>query len=121
VVIGRKFSSTGCNFPAILEASIDGTLDRIELKWSKMTSVCVVLASAGYPGGCDGVGEGFGGRASGGVCGGRPDSVRGRAVSARHWSERYFPQIRGALITQSKRGRAVLRRRPNILALAIRN
>src|SRR5207249_10068872 len=34
----------------LLDASIDGTLDRIELRWNPMTSVCVVMASAGYPG-----------------------------------------------------------------------
>src|SRR5262249_18489955 len=34
----------------ILQASVDGTLDRITLKWSPLTSVCVVMASAGYPG-----------------------------------------------------------------------
>jgi phosphoribosylamine--glycine ligase len=34
----------------LFEASIDGTLDRIELRWSKTVSVCVVMASAGYPG-----------------------------------------------------------------------
>lgn len=31
-------------------ACIDGTLDRTPLKWSSMTSLCVVIASAGYPG-----------------------------------------------------------------------
>jgi phosphoribosylamine--glycine ligase len=34
----------------LLEASIDGTLDRMELRWSTTVSICVVLASAGYPG-----------------------------------------------------------------------
>jgi phosphoribosylamine--glycine ligase len=34
----------------LLEASVDGTLDRHELKWSPMASVCVVIASGGYPG-----------------------------------------------------------------------
>ncbi|MSU63085.1 MAG: phosphoribosylamine--glycine ligase [Pedosphaera sp.] len=34
----------------LLEASIDGTLDRIQLKWSECASVCVVMASGGYPG-----------------------------------------------------------------------
>jgi phosphoribosylamine--glycine ligase len=34
----------------VLEASVAGTLDKIELKWSPMASVCVVMASAGYPG-----------------------------------------------------------------------
>ncbi len=35
----------------LLEASVSGTLDRMELQWSPMPSVCVVMASAGYPGG----------------------------------------------------------------------
>src|ERR1043166_1980016 len=34
----------------LLDASVSGTLDKIELKWSAMTSVCVVMASGGYPG-----------------------------------------------------------------------
>lgn len=34
----------------LLDASVDGTLDKIELKWSPMASVCVVMASGGYPG-----------------------------------------------------------------------
>lgn len=34
----------------VLEASVAGTLDKIELKWSPKASVCVVMASAGYPG-----------------------------------------------------------------------
>jgi len=34
----------------LLEASVNGTLDRHELKWSLMASVCVVIASGGYPG-----------------------------------------------------------------------
>lgn len=34
----------------LLDASVGGTLHKIELKWSSMTSVCVVMASAGYPG-----------------------------------------------------------------------
>jgi len=34
----------------VLEASVGGTLDKVELKWSPMASVCVVIASAGYPG-----------------------------------------------------------------------
>ena len=34
----------------LLDASLDGKLDRIELKWNAMASVCVVMASAGYPG-----------------------------------------------------------------------
>src|SRR5258708_205181 len=35
----------------LLEASVNGTLDRVELKWNAMTTVCIVMASAGYPGG----------------------------------------------------------------------
>ena len=34
----------------LLDASVDGTLDRIELRWSRTTSICVVMASGGYPG-----------------------------------------------------------------------
>lgn len=33
----------------VLNASVDGTLDRIELKWKPGAAVCVVMASAGYP------------------------------------------------------------------------
>jgi phosphoribosylamine---glycine ligase len=34
----------------LLDASTDGTLGQTELKWNPMASVCVVLASGGYPG-----------------------------------------------------------------------
>jgi phosphoribosylamine--glycine ligase len=34
----------------VLEASVAGRLDNVELKWSSMASVCVVMASGGYPG-----------------------------------------------------------------------
>ena len=34
----------------LLDASVNGTLDKIEMKWSPMASVCVVMASGGYPG-----------------------------------------------------------------------
>jgi phosphoribosylamine--glycine ligase len=34
----------------LLNASVDGTLGRTELKWSPMASVCIVMASGGYPG-----------------------------------------------------------------------
>ncbi len=34
----------------LLDASVCGTLDKIELKWSPQASVCVVMASGGYPG-----------------------------------------------------------------------
>ena len=34
----------------ILNASVDGTLDKVEMKWSPLVSVCVVMASGGYPG-----------------------------------------------------------------------
>ena len=34
----------------LLTASIDGTLGNVELKWNPMPSVCVVMASGGYPG-----------------------------------------------------------------------
>jgi phosphoribosylamine--glycine ligase len=34
----------------LLDASVDGTLGKIELKWKPEASVCVVMASGGYPG-----------------------------------------------------------------------
>ena len=34
----------------IIEATLDGTLDRIELRWDSRPAVCVVMASQGYPG-----------------------------------------------------------------------
>ena len=34
----------------MLEASIDGCLDQVSIEWSEDACVCVVLASAGYPG-----------------------------------------------------------------------
>lgn len=34
----------------LLEASVDGRLGEVELKWSANASVCVVMASGGYPG-----------------------------------------------------------------------
>ena len=34
----------------LLDASVSGTLAKIELKWSPQASVCVVMASGGYPG-----------------------------------------------------------------------
>ena len=34
----------------LLDASVNGTLGKIELKWKLETSVCVVMASGGYPG-----------------------------------------------------------------------
>jgi len=34
----------------LLDASVSGTLGRMELKWDPMPSVCVVMASGGYPG-----------------------------------------------------------------------
>ena len=34
----------------LLDASVSGTLGLVELKWSQSASVCVVLASGGYPG-----------------------------------------------------------------------
>ncbi len=35
----------------LLDASVNGTLSRVEMKWSPQASVCVVMASGGYPGG----------------------------------------------------------------------
>ena len=34
----------------VLEATIDGHLDRVEMDWDPRPAVCVVLTSAGYPG-----------------------------------------------------------------------
>jgi phosphoribosylamine--glycine ligase len=34
----------------LLDASVSGTLAKLELKWNPMASVCVVMASGGYPG-----------------------------------------------------------------------
>jgi phosphoribosylamine--glycine ligase len=34
----------------LLDASVNGTLNKIEMKWSPQASVCVVMASGGYPG-----------------------------------------------------------------------
>ncbi len=36
----------------LLDASVAGTLDKHELRWSSQASVCVVMASGGYPGNC---------------------------------------------------------------------
>src|SRR5437870_746236 len=33
----------------LLDASVNGTLDKFELRWSPLASVCVVMASGGYP------------------------------------------------------------------------
>ena len=35
----------------LLDASVNGTLAGVELKWNPLASVCVVMASGGYPGG----------------------------------------------------------------------
>jgi phosphoribosylamine--glycine ligase len=34
----------------LLDASVSGTLSKIKMKWSSLASVCVVMASGGYPG-----------------------------------------------------------------------
>jgi phosphoribosylamine--glycine ligase len=34
----------------LLDASVSGTLGKMELKWNPLASVCVVMASGGYPG-----------------------------------------------------------------------
>ena len=34
----------------LLDANVNGTLDKIELRWKPEASVCVVMASGGYPG-----------------------------------------------------------------------
>ncbi|MBM3213057.1 phosphoribosylamine--glycine ligase, partial [Candidatus Poribacteria bacterium] len=33
----------------IIQACIDGTLDKIQMEWTKEPAVCVVMASGGYP------------------------------------------------------------------------
>ena len=38
------------DFVELLDASVNGTLNKIELKWKPQASVCVVIASGGYPG-----------------------------------------------------------------------
>ena len=38
------------DFVELLDASVNGTLDKIELEWKPLASVCVVIASGGYPG-----------------------------------------------------------------------
>src|SRR5256885_1944620 len=38
------------DFVELLDASVNGTLGKVELKWSPLASVCVVMASGGYPG-----------------------------------------------------------------------
>lgn len=38
------------DLPGVLEACIDGKLDQVELEWDPRTSVCVTMASGGYPG-----------------------------------------------------------------------
>jgi phosphoribosylamine--glycine ligase len=35
----------------VLEACVEGALDKIQLRWRPEAAVCVVMASAGYPGG----------------------------------------------------------------------
>lgn len=34
----------------LLDASVNGALEKMELRWSAQSSVCVVMAAAGYPG-----------------------------------------------------------------------
>jgi len=34
----------------VLDASVGGTLDRMQLRWRSQSAVCVVMASHGYPG-----------------------------------------------------------------------
>jgi phosphoribosylamine---glycine ligase len=38
------------DLPSVLEACINGTLDKVELEWDKRTAICVTMASGGYPG-----------------------------------------------------------------------
>lgn len=35
---------------SVMEATVDGTLDRADIEWSSKVTTCVVLASGGYPG-----------------------------------------------------------------------
>ncbi len=35
---------------AVLKAAVDGTLDRVRVRWSKDSALCVVMATNGYPG-----------------------------------------------------------------------
>ncbi len=39
-----------CDLVEVLEAVIDGRLDTVSLKWDPRPTVCVVMASGGYPG-----------------------------------------------------------------------
>ena len=39
-----------CDFLALLEACVDGTLEDADLGWDPRPALCVVLASGGYPG-----------------------------------------------------------------------
>src|SRR5205085_8814266 len=34
----------------LLNASVDGSLEKLELRWNRKPAVCVVMASGGYPG-----------------------------------------------------------------------
>ena len=40
----------GSDLLDIVEACVNGTLDKIDVRWSPRPSVCVVMASGGYPG-----------------------------------------------------------------------
>jgi len=40
----------GNDLVELLDASVGGTLGKIEMKWNPQASVCVVMASGGYPG-----------------------------------------------------------------------
>ncbi|MBI3268715.1 MAG: phosphoribosylamine--glycine ligase [Planctomycetes bacterium] len=39
-----------CDLVSVLEATIDGKLDEVDLTWDPRPAVCVVLAAKGYPG-----------------------------------------------------------------------
>ena len=47
--MGERVALTG-RFPSIIRAGASGTLANHELKWKPDASVCVVMASGGYPG-----------------------------------------------------------------------
>jgi len=39
-----------CDLAEAAQATADGQLDKLELKWKREAAVCVVIASGGYPG-----------------------------------------------------------------------
>lgn len=41
-----------CDFVDLLEAAIEGRLNKMDVRWKPQSTVCVVMASKGYPGEC---------------------------------------------------------------------